>query len=64
MRATKNKFGLYEFDIEITGPKKNKTVKGLIDTGSTYCVCTYKVITTLWSRPICHEWINAVTIGC
>lgn len=51
MRAFKNSLGLFEFAFEVIGPRKRKTLKGLIDTGSTDCACTYKVITSLWLRP-------------
>jgi hypothetical protein len=51
IQLTKNQFGLYEFSVTIKGPKKSKVLKGLIDTGSTHCACTYPVITTLLARP-------------
>ncbi len=60
MQAIKNANGLYEFEIEILGERKSKKLKGLIDTGSTECAATYKVITTLQIRPIAHEKISTV----
>jgi len=30
-----------------------------VDTGSNYCACTYKVITTLQTRPIWHKIVHA-----
>lgn len=53
-----NDFGLYEFEIEVSGKNKSKKLKGLIDTGSTDCVCTYELITTLQIRPVSHEKIS------
>lgn len=58
MKIKPNEKGLYEFDIEVVGTKKRKTLKGLIDTGSTICACTYEVITTLWARPVPVEIVN------
>lgn len=53
MQASKNAFGLYEFSLTVIGPRnRRKTLKGIVDTGSTLCACTYKVITTLLIRPI------------
>lgn len=52
--------GLYEFYIEVIGLKKRKKFKGIVDTGSNECACTYKVITTLQIRPICYEMISAI----
>ena len=55
MNATKNPNGLYELAFLVKGKKKQKTIRALIDTGSTDCVCTYKVITTLQIKPIAVE---------
>lgn len=60
MHIQKNKFGLYEFDIKVKGKKKSKILKGLIDTGSTDCACTYHVITTLQIRPISFSIVSAI----
>jgi hypothetical protein len=62
MRASKNKLGLYEFDIEVRGQKKTKKLKGLIDTGSTDCACTYQVITTLQIRPVDFALVSSINI--
>ncbi|MCL5674957.1 MAG: retroviral-like aspartic protease family protein [Candidatus Omnitrophica bacterium] len=63
MRLIKNSSGLYEFDVHVRGPKKEKTLKGLIDTGSTDCACTYKLITTLWIRPISFTKVSTVNVN-
>ena len=61
MQLKPNNDGLYEFDVEIIGPRGNrKTLKGLIDTGSTECACTYKIITTLKIRPVAFKNISTV----
>ncbi len=60
MKIPINTKGLYEFDINVSGLKKNQTVKGLIDTGSTDCACTYKVITTLQIRPIDFKMVSTI----
>jgi len=60
MKARKNASGLFEFDINVRGEKKSKVLKGLIDTGSTDCACTYKVITTLQVRPIDSSMVSTI----
>lgn len=52
MQARKNELDLFEFSVKVTGPNVSKTLKGIVDTGSTFCACTHKVITTLRIRPI------------
>ncbi len=54
MKVPKSSNGLYQLDFTVTGKRKSKVLKGIIDTGSTHCACTFKVITTLQIRPI--EW--------
>jgi predicted aspartyl protease len=61
MKAKKNALGLYEFSITVTGPKKKKVLKGIVDTGSTFCACSYKVITTLFIRPIDYLSVSAIS---
>ena len=51
---------LYEFDVKVTGIGKSKTVKGLVDTGSTDCACTHEIITTLWARPVFFGKVSTV----
>lgn len=60
MKIPVNKNGLYEFEIVVKGKKKQKTLKGLIDTGSTDCACTYEVITTLQIRPIDFRKVSSI----
>lgn len=60
MRVFKNEKGLYEIDIIVEGEKKSKNLKGLVDTGSTHCACTYEVITTLQIRPIEFATISTI----
>lgn len=62
MRFQKNASGLYEFPVDIHGQRKSRTLKGLIDTGSTDCVCTYPVITTLQIRPINFKMVSTIDI--
>jgi hypothetical protein len=52
MRAKKNELGFFEFSIKIQGPKMSRVLKGVVDTGSTFCACTYKVITCLRIRNV------------
>ena len=61
MKIKANKNGLYEFEINIVGNKKSKKLKGLVDTGSTDCACTYQIITTLQIRPI--DWVKISIIN-
>ena len=56
----KNQFGLYEFSVTINGPKRARNLKGLIDTGSTHCACTYPIITTLRARPTSYDFVSSV----
>lgn len=58
MEIPVNKHGLYEFDIVVKGKRKSRTLKGLVDTGSTDCACTYEVITTLQIRPIDYKKVS------
>lgn len=61
MEIIANDQGLYEFDIEVIGLNgTKKQLKGLIDTGSTDCVCTYKIITTLRTRPTGWEKVGTI----
>ena len=61
MQLKPNNDGLYEFEVEVIGPRGHrKTLKGLIDTGSTECACTYKIITTLKIRPVAFEKISTI----
>jgi len=60
MKIPINEHGLYEFDITVKGRKKEQTLKGLVDTGSTDCACTYKVITTLQIRPIDYRKVSTI----
>jgi predicted aspartyl protease len=60
MRARKNEYGLFEFDVKIIGPKSERVIKGIVDTGSTLCACTYKLVTTLKIKPIDHRKVTAV----
>jgi len=64
MRAVQNSIGLYEFDVDVIGSKgERKTLKGLVDTGSSDCAATYKIITTLKTRPIAVEKVSTVGDG-
>jgi hypothetical protein len=60
MNATKNPNGLYELALLVKGKKRQKTVRALIDTGSTDCVCTYKVITTLQIKNIGFDKVRTI----
>ena len=55
-----NERGLYEFDVTVTGRKSSRVLRGLVDTGSTECACTYKVITTLQIRPIYFGPVSSI----
>jgi hypothetical protein len=48
------RFGdLFVIGICFSGPKNRSiSVQALVDSGSTDCVCTYRVPTGLWTRPI------------
>jgi hypothetical protein len=52
MRADIHDGNLYLFNFTVRGPKAARVLKGLLDTGSSMCACTYKVITTLRARPV------------
>ena len=55
-----NEQNLYEFEIFVSGKRKFKKLKGLVDTGSTDCACTYEVITTLHARPIDYKKVSTI----
>ncbi|HPV96734.1 MAG: aspartyl protease family protein [Spirochaetota bacterium] len=52
--------GLFEFDVVVIGKKKKRNLRGLIDTGSMTCACTYEVITTLQIRPISWDRVSTI----
>lgn len=57
MKVTRNADGLFEFSIVVSRPTKSgkpftKTLRAIVDTGSTDCACTHEVITTLQIKPI------------
>ena len=58
MLINKSPEGLYLFDLEVSGRRKKRTVQAIVDTGSTDCACTYKVITTLQVRPVDFQIVN------
>ena len=60
INLTQNDSGLYVFSVKITGPKKNKVLQGLIDTGSTDCACTHPVLTTLYARPTSLSKVRSI----
>lgn len=60
MKAIKDSSGFYSFDIKVQGPRKNKILRGLVDTGSSDCACTYQVITTLWIRPVDRSIVSTI----
>jgi hypothetical protein len=60
VKVSKNAAGLYVFPIHVTVPKSDKTkvFNGMVDTGSTICASTYKIITTLRAKPTSHKPIK------
>lgn len=62
MLLQRNSSGLYEFEVEVLGPRGSKRkLRGLVDTGSSECVATYKVVTALKIKPI--DYIKISTVG-
>ena len=51
MKIKKNDAGLYVFSIGVRFKGKQRVFNGLVDTGSTICASTYRIITTLRARP-------------
>lgn len=51
MKLKKNAAGLYVFPIRVPFKDTHRIYNGLVDTGSTICASTYKIITTLRLRP-------------
>lgn len=60
MQVTRHNGNIYMFRVQVCGPSVRRTLNGLVDTGSTFCACTYKVITALKARPVDYRTVHAV----
>ena len=59
MKADRAQDGLYVFPLTVRFKNSVKTLKGLVDTGSNICVCTYKIPTTLRARATSYSLISS-----
>ncbi len=55
-----NSIGLYGIDVLVSHKTKSSKIKGLIDTGSTECVCSYQIITSLKIRAVSFDKISTI----